>query len=168
MKRFALLLLLLSGPAWAQTPTELAPTDRVILSAGQSKVFEFKQTFGPIFVPGGNDIAAARPLADNRTLSITGMGPGETPIFVYDSVGKEIWRATITVGQEPGRVVRFYDGRSKDYTGYYCSEVFCGRADKELDGKRDPSGVSFTTRTPTGGGGFNESTKVYGPPQLAR
>ena len=41
MKRLAYVLLLLSGPAWAQ-PQEIEPEGLIQLSIGQAKAFEFK------------------------------------------------------------------------------------------------------------------------------
>lgn len=72
------------------------------MAVGQSKVFSFDHSFREIKMPGEGIVQA---LAQNdRQLSLTGLAPGQTPIFVYAPTGELLYSATLTVGQEPGHM----------------------------------------------------------------
>lgn len=148
----------LALPAFAQPVIqEVVPENSIELSVGESRSYRFAEPIREAKVVS-EGIVEVRPQND-RLLSFTGTKAGVTQAFVYDPQGKEIYRATIIVGQEPGNIVRLYDGRSKDYTGYFCTETACGRADKELNGARDltsvttvlPGGAAQTRTFGTGG-----------------
>ena len=163
MERLALAacLLFLTGNAWAQ-PQEIASEGLIQLSAGSTKAFSFSEGVGSIyFAP--KDVVEAVPQND-REFTISPLKPGSTRMFVRSKVsGNLLYNVDIVVAPEPGHIVRLYGQRDvKDYTGFYCTASGCGRADGELAGSRDPSSVSLTERTPTGDGGFQETTKTYG------
>ena len=136
----------MGATAWAQPPFEVIPDTQITLAQGQSKTFRFDQSFTAVHM-GMEGIAEARPQND-RQISITGKSAGQTQMFIYGPDGRDLFSATITVGEEPGGIVRLFDGRSKDYAGYYCTPNTCGRADKGLNGARDVTSV--TTVAPSG------------------
>lgn len=163
MKRLALLLLLISSPAYAQ-PEEIESEGLINLTLGEAKAFTFKDPIGEIYFAPEN-IIKAQPQSD-RQFTIAPLISGSTRMFVRSNTGKLMYNADIVVAPEPGRIVRHYGYRDiKDFIGFYCTEFGCGRADKELGGNRDPSSVSVTERVPTASGGFVEKTKTYGTPR---
>jgi hypothetical protein len=92
-------------------------------------------------------VVKAVPQSDQQ-LSLTGMAEGQAQLFITGTNGKDIYSANVVVSGQPGHAVRLFNGTSHDFTGYYCEETFCGRADKELNGARDVSSV--TTISPGG------------------
>jgi hypothetical protein len=134
MKRLALMLLLLSGSAYAQ-PVEIEPEGLIQLSLGQAKAFEFKDPVGQIyFAP--KDIVEGTPQSD-RQFTISPLAPGSTRMFVRSPSGQLIYNVDIVVAPEPGRLVKIYGGSKNDdlnagYSAVYCTETGCERPDKDL------------------------------------
>jgi hypothetical protein len=155
MKQLAWALVLLSSPAWAQPDNrpEMGTTqDTYNLAVGQATKLNFPTIFDRIDLTT-DAVVQAKPLTD-RTMTLQGLAEGEAIMTVFVG-GRELYSATIIVGAERGHAVRIYDGRSKDYLGFYCTDSACGRADKELNGSREVSSASTTiggvTRTVTFG-----------------
>jgi hypothetical protein len=158
MKRLALALLLLSSPALAQPETRpgVATTEDVInLAVGQATKLNFPTVFDRIDLTT-DTVVQARPLTD-KAMTLQGLAEGEVIMTVFAG-NREVYSATIVVGAERGHTVKLYDRTTRDYTGYYCTDLGCGRADKELNGARD---VSSTTVVTPGGGAI---TRTYGRP----
>lgn len=134
MKQLALVVLLLSGPAYAQ-PDEIPSEGVISLSIGQAKAFEFADPFGTIyFAP--KDVVEGVPQTD-RQFTISPLRPGTTRMFVQSPTGKLVYNVDIVVAPEPGHVVKFYGGSKNDdlnagYTAVYCTETGCERPDKDL------------------------------------
>jgi hypothetical protein len=158
MKRLALAFLLLSSPAWAQpdtTPTVVTPQDVINLSVGQATKLQFPTVYDQVNLTS-DVIVQVKPITD-KVMTLQGLAEGET-IMTVMAGNKEVFSATIIVGAERGHVVRIYDNRYRDYTGFYCTDLACGRADKELNGSRE---VSSTTVVTPGGTAI---TRTYGGP----
>jgi hypothetical protein len=157
MKLRALLLCtVLVSPALAQPqdkPERLEPADMISIAVGHSQSFRFKVPFDSVAVAAQGIVQASA--QSDHVLSLYGQAEGVTVLSVR-SKGQEVYVATVQITTEPGHTVRIYGTTSKDktvpdYTGFFCTEVFCGRADKELAGSRDPSSRSVTvTDTPVG------------------
>lgn len=134
MRRFALMLVLLSGPAYAQ-PQEIEPDGLIQLSVGQAKALEFKeQVSGIYFAP--KDVVEATPQSD-REFTISATTSGTTRMFVRGLSGGLIYNVEIVVAPEPGRIVKLYGGSKNDdlnagYTAVYCTPTGCERPDKDL------------------------------------
>ncbi len=153
---YAVTMLVFSTPVWAQPETrpEIVTTeDHYDLAVGQATKLAFPTIFDRVDLTS-DGVVQARPLSD-RVLTLSGLSPGEVIMTVFAG-SKELYSALVTVGAERGHTVKFYDGRTRDYTGFYCTDVDCGRADKELNGARDVS--SITVVTPSG----NAITRTYG------
>jgi hypothetical protein len=140
-------------------PEVITTGDTYNLAVGQATKLSFPQPFDR-FELTSDTVVQVKPLTD-RVVTLQGLAEGEAIMTVFVG-GRELYSATVIVGAERGHAVKLYNGTSKDYTGYYCTDTSCGRADKELGGSRDPSMVSVTARRPAEGGGFNETTKTYG------
>jgi hypothetical protein len=149
--------LMMSAAAYAQpdrAPRVITPEDTINLAVGQSTKLEFPGVFDQVNLT--SDVVQVKPISD-RVMTLQGLAEGSA-IMTVMSGSKEVYSVSIVVGAELGHTVKFYDGRSKDYTGYYCTDVNCGRADKELNGARD---VSSTTVVTPGGTAI---TRTYGAP----
>ncbi len=150
------LSVLLASAAYAQPETrpEVVTTeDHYDLAVGQATKLAFPTIFDRVDLTS-DGVIQARPLSD-RVLTLQGLAPGEVIMTVFAG-SKALYSATVIVGAERGHTVKFYDGRTRDYTGFYCTDVDCGRADKELNGARDVT--STTVVTPSG----NAITRTYG------
>jgi len=174
MQRLGVILAILAfsgtGLAIAQpnaAPEILQPQDQIELAIGESRTLQFREPFEKAGT-GTEGIAQIVPQSD-RTLTVSGITSGQTSFYVQGPKGDLVYLATVIVAPAAGHLVKLY-GRSdiKDFVGYYCSEIGCGRADLDktlANGGRDPSepvSQSVTVRQPTEGGGFTEKTKVYG------
>ncbi len=136
------------GPAWAQpdtAPQVVTPSDTISLAVGQATKLQFPGPFDQVNITS-DTVVQVKPITD-RTMTLQGLGEGEAILTVMSGI-KEIYSVVVVVGAERGHTVRLYDGKSRDYTGYYCTDAACGRADKELNGSRDVS--STTVVTPSG------------------
>jgi hypothetical protein len=163
MKRLIfVIVLLVSGNAWAQSRAAMpeveviGPRDSINIAVGQATKLRFPVPFDRIDLTS-DTIAKANPITD-QSLTLQGLSPGESLITVF-SGARELWSGSVIVGAERGHTVKLYDGKSKDFTGYYCTDVGCGRADKELNGAREVSSVTTViggvARTVTYGGKGN-------------
>ena len=158
MKHVFVICCLLATPALAQPqeqPERIVPEAAISIGIGRSETLRFRSSFGVVNV-ATQGIVQAIPQSD-RVLTLYGQAEGTTLLTVRTNNGDEIYSATVSVTQEPGHVVRLYgDPKVRDYTGFYCTETACGRADKELNGARD---VSSTTVVTPGGQAI---TRTYG------
>ncbi len=151
-------LALLVAPAWAQpvaAPQVITPQETINLAVGQATKLEFPGPFDQVNLTSDN-IVQVKPITD-RVMTLQGLGEGETILTVMSGV-KEVFSVLVVVGAERGHTVKLYDGKSRDFTGYYCTDAGCGRADKELNGARD---VTSTTVATPGGALI---TRTYGAP----
>jgi Pilus formation protein N terminal region len=167
MMRLAILgfYLGLISAAWAQPesqgPEVIDITNNISVGAGQAQKIRLPTAFDNIFF-GAKDIVEATPLTD-RVLILQGLAPGQT-IMIARKDGVEVYAVNVDVTVDPGRVVRVYgqlrrdDVGSKDYLSYYCTDTGCGRADKELNGAREPSAQTTTV----GDDGTVTKTRTYG------
>jgi hypothetical protein len=141
MKRLAVICCPLATPVFAQPqeePERVVPETTISIGIGRAETLRFKSTFGVVNV-ATEGIVQAIPQSD-RVLTLYGKAEGTTLLTVRTDRGDEIYSATVSVTQEPGRVVRLYGRRDvPDYTGFYCTDRACGRADKELNGSREPT-----------------------------
>ncbi len=152
LKVIALLSFSLS-PVFAETPQEIIPKDRISVAIGQSQTLKFNSAFKTIAVSSKGTVEAMA--TTDHIMTITGLLEGEALLTVLGTDGDELYRAIVSVTPEPGHIVRIYDNKSPDYTGFYCTEVHCGRANKELNGARE---VSSQTTTAIPGGGVSRTT----------
>jgi hypothetical protein len=130
-------------------PPEVIDTQNTIsVGAGQAQKIRLPVAFDNIFF-GAKDVVEATPLSD-RVLVLQGLAPGQT-IMIARKDGKEVYSAIVAVTVDPGSVVKIYgqlhrgDIGGRDYMSYYCTDISCGRADKELSGARDVTGETTTT-----------------------
>jgi hypothetical protein len=167
MKRLVLAAaLLLSHSAFAQPPEIVQPEDQIELAVGEARTLKFHETFQKVgTVTEG--VAQIMPQSD-RTLTVSGLAPGQTLMFVHSEKGDLIYTAAIAVTPTSGHLVKHYGRRGvKDFVGYYCSETGCGRADldkKLANSGRDPdepTAQSVTVTRPTGDGGAVSTTNQY-------
>ena len=135
MKRFALMLLLLAGPALAQAPQDIPSNGQILLSVGGTKALQFQEPIVNVdFAHKG--IVEGNPLTDQQ-LVLSAIAPGVTRMFVRASNGKMIYNVEIVVAPEPGHLVKLYGTSKNDdlnagYTAVYCTETGCERPDKDL------------------------------------
>jgi len=154
-------LLLAANFAMAETPQTVQTDDALSVPLGQSQTLRFKSAFQTINVVSEGILRASA--RTDHTVSLVGISPGETEVYVYGVDGQQLYSATVTVTPDPGHIVRLYGVPDvKDYVGYYCTSDFCGRADKELtgaNGSQPPSqSISVTKNFP---GGSVTKTKNY-------
>ena len=145
MKHIAVICCLLATSAVAQPqaePERVSPESAITIGVGQIETLKFRSSFGTVSV-ATDGIVQLVPQSD-RTLTLYGRAPGTTLLTVRNDRGDEIYSAFVNVSQEPGRVVRLYGRNVPDYTGFYCTDVACGRADKELGSSREPSRTEQT------------------------
>lgn len=144
MKQFALICCLLATPALAQpdtAPRVVTTEDTINLAVGQATKLNFPRPFDQINMTS-DTVVQAKPVTD-RVMTLQGLAEGETILTVMMG-GTALWSGIVIVGAERGHTVRIYDGKSKDYLGFYCTDTTCGRADKELNGAREVSSVTTT------------------------
>jgi hypothetical protein len=170
MRRIAVILALLCAGAGAMAqpnrpPEVIQPQDQIELAIGESRTLQFS---GPFQRAGTATEGIARILPQSdRTLTVSGVGPGQTAMFVHGTQGDVIYSAIVIVAPSGGHLVKFYGRDTKDFTGYYCSETGCGRAnlDKTLaNGGRDPdepTAQAVTVTRPLEGGGAVSTTNQY-------
>jgi hypothetical protein len=145
----------------ADTPERVVFADVISIGVGRAEILQFPSSFEVVNVVTQGIVRAT--VRSDRVLTLYGEAEGETAVFVLGPNGRPMYSAKVIVTPEPGHVVRFY-GRSetKDYHGFYCNEVSCGRVDKELLGSRDPASQSVTVTKPQPDGGTVSTTKSYG------
>lgn len=158
MKRLALLAaLLLSGGAYAQPPQEIVATDTIDLTVGQARTFTFE---GPVskFVMSDEDTARVMPQTD-RSFTIHALKPGEVLMIAYAEDGHVSHRVNVSVS-DTGHLVRIYGHRKvQDYIGYSCNEVWCGRADPDVEPL--PFSTSISETKQKGDGNSTTMTREY-------
>lgn len=162
----AAILAILASSSWAQPPETITPDSTIELGMGESKTLRFHDAIKSAGTVT-KDIALVTAQSD-RTITITGIGPGETTVIAYGDTGQTVFLATISVAPSRGQLVKVYGLRKGDFIGVYCNETGCGRPDldkKLLNGGRDPdepASTSVTETVPTGGGGFISKTDRFG------
>jgi hypothetical protein len=130
MKRLIYLGFLLAiGPALAQPLEEVIASDTMVLRVQQTRTFTFNSPVKEIKLADAG-VAAILPESD-RTFNFRGIAQGQTLMTAYGQNGNVIYRANISVQQEFG-FVKIYGSSTKDFVGYYCTELGCGRGDKDL------------------------------------
>ena len=127
----------------AEQPERVLPEAAISVGIGQSQTFRFKSNFTSAgTVTEG--VVEVLPQSD-RVLTLVGKAVGGTILIVRGDDGREIYSASVQVTPEPGHVVRLYGKPGvPDYVGFFCTDVACGRADKELGGSREPSRTEQT------------------------
>jgi len=149
-----------SAAAYAEAPMRpqlVVSKDTISIAVGRSQTFRFENPFDGISIATQGAVDAS--VSTDHEMTLQGIAEGETIVKVFNG-GKELYSAKIIVTPEPGSIVRMYGTRKDvpDYVGFYCTDRFCGRADKELDGRRE---VSSQTTTFIPGGGLSR-TKTFG------
>jgi hypothetical protein len=145
MRQLVVILAVLAagtGLAMAQPSNrpEVGTTEETYnLAVGQATKLSFPQSFDRVDLTT-DTVVQAKPLTD-KTMTLQGLAEGEVIMTVFIG-GTELYSATIIVGAERGHTVRLYDGKSKDYLGFYCTDIACGRSDKELNGAREVGSVT--------------------------
>lgn len=154
------------APAAALEPEVIQPNGALNLVVGEARTLKFQEAFKSATAAVKN-VVDIIPQSDH-TLTITGVEPGETVMFLQDDGGRSIYTAAISVAPSPGHLVKIYGKTStKDFVGFYCSSTGCGRADldkKASNGGRDPdepASQSVTVTHPTQGGGIITRTRRY-------
>lgn len=151
MKRFLLALSLLAVPAgisWAQPPQEIVADDTITLRVDQTRTFRFDFAINEIRV-SAKGIAEAVPESD-RTINIRGVEPGKTLLTAYGPGGRVVFRSNIVVLEGGDGLVKIYGQGGKDFAGFRCGELGCGRADKDLPPVPFSTITSETTPNPDG------------------
>ncbi|WP_262049136.1 pilus assembly protein N-terminal domain-containing protein [Bradyrhizobium sp. Bra78] len=133
------------GMANAQSaPREVIGADTIEMRNGQTRTFTFEQ---PVtrFSVSAEGIAEIRPETD-RTFTIRALSAGQVLMTAYAQDGHVVHRSYIAVA-DAGRLVRVYGfdmKLTKDYVGFYCTDVGCGRADPDIGPKPYSTVISET------------------------
>ena len=153
--------LLMAGSALAAPPQVVKPEGQIEIGVGESRTFRFDEPFKS-FDTTNQDVLKILPQSD-RTLTVTGVGLGQTLLFILDEQNSVIYSATVFVQPGHGRLVKLYGAgsKNKDFVGWYCNGVGWGRAN--LDKPDDPTSEAVTVTRPTDAGGSVSVTKQYGP-----
>lgn len=157
MRRFAfavLILLISSAGASAQPPQEIKATDRIEMQPGEARVFQFEKSVNRLDL-SSEGIVQAVPESD-RVFSFRALKSGHVIMTAYAPDGALVHRSVISVG---GRLVRIYGTESrrrgrtdsgKDYVGYNCTSLACGRADPDFVDAPLATAISETRQNPDG------------------
>ncbi|MET4320354.1 pilus assembly protein N-terminal domain-containing protein [Bradyrhizobium sp. RT5a] len=133
------------GAANAQAaPREVIGADTIDLRSGQTRTFTFDQPVSR-FSLSAEGIAEIRPETD-RTFTVRALGAGQVLMTAYAQDGHVVHRSYISVA-DAGRLVRVYGfdmKMTKDYVGFYCTDVGCGRADPDIGPKPYSTAISGT------------------------
>lgn len=134
--------------ARAEEPEEIPIEGSHQIGVGESKSLRFSSTLKTVTVTSVGIVEATA--QTDRVITVTGVMAGVTTLLVYGDDGRRIYSALISVNPDTGHVVRLYGnarsdsgGGTKDYVGFYCNSVFCGRSDKDLP----PASSTQTTTT---------------------
>jgi hypothetical protein len=119
-----------AGQAQAQTqaPREIIATDTIELRAEQARTFAFDEPVTK-FTLSSEGIAQIIPETD-RTFTVRALAPGRVLMTAYGPDGRVVHRSNILIGPTEG-LVKVYGRPEKDFVGYYCSNMGCGRADPD-------------------------------------
>jgi hypothetical protein len=149
----------------SQTPQVVAPDEQIELAIGESRTLKFSDSIQSAHTTA-KGVAEIVPQTD-RIVTVSGVAPGQTLMWVQDTTGRTTYTATITVSAGIGHLVRIYRSDKKDFIGFHCNETACGRADLDVrlaNGGRDPDepvSQSITITRPTGDGGALTTTNQY-------
>ena len=105
------------------------------------------------------DIAQVIPETD-RVFTIRGLKAGRVMMTAYAADGQVVHRATVIVDQTQG-LVKIYRADVKDYIGFFCTSLSCGRADP--DAKPLPYATSVSETQQRGDGNSVTTTQEYRP-----
>ncbi|MGY3234498.1 MULTISPECIES: pilus assembly protein N-terminal domain-containing protein [unclassified Bradyrhizobium] len=112
-----------------QAPREVIAVDTIELRAEQTRTFAFDEPVTK-FNLSGEGVAQIVPETD-RTFTVRAIAPGKVLMTAYAPDGHVVHRSNIVVAQSEG-FVRIYGYReTKDFAGFYCSNIGCGRADPD-------------------------------------
>jgi hypothetical protein len=120
---------ILASAANAGPPREIAATDTIEIRTGQARTFMFDEAVSKFSV-SAEGIAQITPETD-RTFTVQGLSPGQVLMTAYAQDGKVVHRSNIVVDQAQGLVRIYGNSDGKDFIGYLCTEVGCGRADPD-------------------------------------
>jgi hypothetical protein len=144
--------------AFAQTPREITAPDTLGLRIGQTKAFFVDRPIVSLENTSETVVKVTTGSSDQQ-FNIQGVGPGEALITVNYANGG-LYRFTVNVG---GRIVRIYSGKgdnAKDYTGHFCTDTECSRADTDIAAPV-PSSMSVAKTTRDSSGNIITTTKNY-------
>jgi Flp pilus assembly secretin CpaC len=129
--------LIIAAPASAEQPDRVLPEASLAIGVGRSETFRFKSTFDNINVSNKGIVQATA--QSDHVMTLFGEAEGGAVVTVRDG-GRILYTVEIQITPEVGHIVRMY-GRPgvTDYVGFYCTEISCGRADKEFNGSREPT-----------------------------
>jgi hypothetical protein len=148
----------LTVSAFAQTPREMTAADTLGLRIGQTKAFSVDRSIVS-FENTSETVAKVATIGSDQQFIIQGVGPGEALITVNYANGS-FYRFSVLVG---GRIVRIYSGKgdnAKDYTGHFCTETECSRADTDIAAPV-PNSMSVARTTRDSSGNIITTTKNY-------
>ncbi|UVO39411.1 pilus assembly protein N-terminal domain-containing protein [Bradyrhizobium arachidis] len=131
------LFTLVAGTASAQHMQEIVATETIELRAEQARTFTLDQPVNK-FSLSVEDIAQVIPETD-RVFTIRGLKAGRVMMTAYAADGQVVHRANVIVDQTQG-LVKIYRAEVKDYVGFFCTSLSCGRADP--DAKPLPYGAT--------------------------
>lgn len=120
-----------AGQAQAQTqaPREVVATDTIELRAEQARTFAFDEPVTK-FTLSSEGVAQIIPETD-RTFTVRAVTPGRVLMTAYAPDGRVVHRSNIVVGPTEGLVKIYGHPEIKDFVGFYCSNMGCGRADPD-------------------------------------
>lgn len=149
MKRLLLLALLLGcGAAVAQPMEEITTPNTVELRVQQTRTFSFDRPVKNISL-SAKDVVEVIP-ESNRIFNFRGLSQGQTLMTAYGPDDRVVYQANISVLQAGGFVKIYGLTTGKDFTGFYCTEYGCGRADKDAPPAPFSTTISDTKQTPDG------------------
>ncbi|MDN5005297.1 pilus assembly protein N-terminal domain-containing protein [Bradyrhizobium sp. GCM10027634] len=143
----SLFALCIGSTANAQKMQEIVATETIELRAEQARTFTLDQPVGR-FSLSVEDIAQVIPETD-RVFTIRGLKAGRVMMTAYAADGQVVHRANVIVDQTQG-LVKIYRADVKDYIGFFCTSLSCGRADP--DAKPLPYGAGPEAQQRSEGG----------------
>lgn len=119
----------------------VVPESSLSIMVGRSETLRFRSSFDSVSVSNQGIVQASA--RTDRVLTLVGEAEGEAIVSVRNGA-EELYNVLVQITPEPGHVVRLYSRGSSDFVGYYCNQVGCGRADKELNGRREAARTEQT------------------------
>lgn len=141
-----------------RVPSEVTARDTIELRIGQTKLLSTDRSIVRL-ESTSETVALAQVGSTDQFFTIRAVGPGESLLTVGYSDGT-FARMNINVG---GRIVRIYGAHrdnAKDYTGHFCTNTECSRADTDVVAPV-PGSISVSRTTRDSSGGVNTITKNY-------
>ncbi|MGY3343512.1 MULTISPECIES: pilus assembly protein N-terminal domain-containing protein [unclassified Bradyrhizobium] len=140
------------GAVHAQPPQEIAVTDAIKLSLGETRVLKFDQPVTKLeFASKG--VAYATPQSDH-TFVVQADGYGQVLATAYGEDGRVFHRMIIVVADHLvkiyGNTHRKDPSTASEYVSYNCTATGCGHADQDVEAAPSKVTISKTRKDENG------------------